>query len=68
MSVFLPWIRIFLAVLAYILFALLASVIVRRIGKDLKEMEGRSSINSSAYWSDYELVRPGNHNFIVGFS
>ena len=43
MSVFLPWIRIFLAVLAYILFALLASMIVRRIGKDLKEMEGRSS-------------------------
>lgn len=39
----LPWIHIFLAILAYILFALLASVVTRKIGGNLKEMEGRSS-------------------------
>lgn len=43
MNLLLPWIRIFLAVFAYIVFALLASAIVRKIGQSLKEMEGRTS-------------------------
>ena len=43
MNLLLPWIRIFLAVFAYIVIALLASAIVRKIGQSLKEMEGRTS-------------------------
>ena len=43
MNLLLPWIRIFLAVFAYIVIALLASAIVRKIGQNLKEMEGRTS-------------------------
>jgi hypothetical protein len=39
----LPWIHIFLAILAYILIALLASAITRKLGGNLKEMEERSS-------------------------
>lgn len=43
MNALLPWIRILVAVLAYIALALLASVAVHRIGSDLKEMAGRTS-------------------------
>jgi membrane protease YdiL (CAAX protease family) len=43
MNQFLPWIRIFLAVFAYIVIAILASMIVRKVGKDLKEMGSRTS-------------------------
>ena len=37
MNNFIPWIRIFLATFVYILFALGASIVVRRDGDDLKE-------------------------------
>jgi membrane protease YdiL (CAAX protease family) len=43
MNLLLPWIRIFLAVFAYIVIALLASTIIRKIGKNLKEMGNRTS-------------------------
>ena len=43
MNLLLPWIRIFLAVFAYIAIALLASTIIRKIGKNLKEMGNRTS-------------------------
>ena len=43
MNLLLPWIRIFLAVFAYIVIALLASAIIRKIGQNLKEMKGRTS-------------------------
>jgi membrane protease YdiL (CAAX protease family) len=43
MNLLLPWIRVFLAVFAYIVIALLAATIVRRVGKNLKEMESRTS-------------------------
>ena len=43
MNDLLPWIHVFLAVFAYILIALLASVITQKVGGNLKEMEGRSS-------------------------
>ena len=39
----LPWIHIFLAIFAYILIALLASVTTRKIDGNLKEMKERSS-------------------------
>ena len=43
MLALLPWIHISVAILAYILIALLASVITRKAGGNLKEMEERSS-------------------------
>lgn len=43
MNVLLPWVHIFLAIFAYILIALLASVITRKVGGNLKEMGERSS-------------------------
>jgi hypothetical protein len=43
MNNFIPWIRIILATFVYILFAMGASIVVRRGGDDLKEIEGRTS-------------------------
>ena len=43
MNLLLPWIRIFIAVFAYIVIALLASTIIRKTGKNLKEMKSRTS-------------------------
>ncbi|MEZ4863703.1 MAG: CPBP family intramembrane glutamic endopeptidase [Caldilineaceae bacterium] len=43
MYLLLPWLRIFVAVLAYIVLALLAAAAVRRVGSDLKEMAGRTA-------------------------
>ena len=43
MNLLLPWIRIILAVFAYIVIALLASTIIRKTGKNLKEMGNRTS-------------------------
>jgi membrane protease YdiL (CAAX protease family) len=43
MNLLFPWIRIFLAVFAYIVIALLASAIIRKIGQNLKEMKERTS-------------------------
>ena len=43
MNLLLPWIRIFIAVFAYIVIALLASTIIRKIGKNLREMGNRTS-------------------------
>ncbi len=43
MNLILPFLRISLAVLAYILIALLAAAAVRWLGSDIKEMQARSS-------------------------
>jgi membrane protease YdiL (CAAX protease family) len=43
MDMLLPWIRVALAVLVYVLFAIASSIVARKAGADLKEMEGRSS-------------------------
>jgi hypothetical protein len=43
MNLLLPSIRIFLAVFAYVAIALLASMIIRKFGKNLKEMGSRTS-------------------------
>ena len=43
MTTFLPWLRIFVGVLVYIIFALLASFVTRKAGGNLKEMAGRTS-------------------------
>ena len=68
MNLLLPWIRIFLAVFAYIVIALLASAIVRKIGQNLKEMEGRTSPQSPFCGSNNKPVRAGNYTFVASIS
>lgn len=43
MNTLLPWLRIFLAVFVYIAVALLTSVLIRKLGTDLKNMEERTA-------------------------
>ncbi|MFN2120827.1 MAG: lysostaphin resistance A-like protein [Anaerolineales bacterium] len=43
MNLLLPWIRIAIAVLVYVVIALAASVVIGRAGADLKQMESRVS-------------------------
>ena len=43
MALILPWLRIVVGVLVYIVFALLASYVTRKAGGNLKEMGGRTS-------------------------
>jgi len=43
MSTVIPWLRILLAVSVYILIAISASVIIRKFGGNIKEMQGRTS-------------------------
>lgn len=38
-----PWLHIFLAVVVYVVIAVLASIIIKKIGGDIKEMKNRSS-------------------------
>ena len=42
MTALVPWLRVLLAVLVFVVVALLASALVRRVGADLREMQGRT--------------------------
>ena len=42
MTALVPWLRVLLAVLVFVVVALLASALVRRVGTDLREMQGRT--------------------------
>ncbi|MEZ4503270.1 MAG: CPBP family intramembrane glutamic endopeptidase [Dehalococcoidia bacterium] len=44
MTTLFPWLRVLLAVAIYVVFALLASIGIRRVGADLKDMQGRTSM------------------------
>ncbi len=44
MSLWLPWLRIALGILTYIVIALGASYFIRKVGEDIKSFKGRSSL------------------------